>query len=66
MVQTPPILPPLSTHCPVLAQVNHCTSFVRGLRPHLWRRGNISFGHIYGVPGWVGTVLFCVQEESYI
>jgi hypothetical protein len=114
-------------HCPVSAQVNHCTSFVRGLRPHLWRGGNISFGHLEcqggsersgsvcrrshviwckhppilsplstlpclrpseslhlvcarpsptsmarrehqlwasGVPGWVGTVRFCVQEES--
>jgi hypothetical protein len=124
--------PPFSRpfrHCPVPAQVNHCTSFVRGLRPHLWRCGNISFGHlecqggsersgsvcrrshIYmvqtppilsplstlpcprtgeslhlvcarpsptsmamrehqlwasGGPGWVGTVRFCVQEESYM
>jgi uncharacterized cupin superfamily protein len=31
---------------PVSAQANHCTSFVRGLRPHPWRGGNISFGHL--------------------
>jgi hypothetical protein len=123
---TPPFSRPFR-HCPVSAQVNHCTSFVRGLRPHLWRGGNISFGHLEcqggsersgsvcrrshviwckhppilsplsslpclrpseslhlvcarpsptsmarrehqlwasGVPGWVGTVRFCVQEES--
>jgi hypothetical protein len=125
---TPPFSRPFR-HCPVSAQVNHCTSFVRGLRPHLWRGGNISFGHLEcqggsersgsvcrrshviwwcttpilsplstlpcprtseslhlvcarpsptsmamrehqlwasGGPGWVGTVRFCVQEESCI
>jgi hypothetical protein len=67
MVETPSPFSRPFRHCPVPAQVNHCTSFVRGLRPHLWRRGNISFGHLEGQEGGSErTVRFCVQEESYI
>ena len=64
MMQAPPILFSPLRHCPVSTQTNHCTSFVRGLRPHPWRCGNISFGHLECQGGSERTVLFCVQEES--
>jgi hypothetical protein len=60
--------PPFSRpfrHCPVPAQVNHCTSFVRGLRPHLWRCGNISFGHLEGQGGSERSGSVCRRSHIY-
>ena len=45
-------------------QANHCTSVVRGLRPHLWRCGNISFEHLEGQGGSKRSGSVCVQKES--
>jgi hypothetical protein len=53
----PPFSHPFS-YCPVSAQANHCSQLVRGLRPHLWRGGNTSFGHLecYGGSERSGSV----------